>query len=181
MTPQVFKARVQGFSAALMCATILFLVYYMYSSFQRAYRFCFGEPELWADHWRVEDAAIIENSSRVSYFLIWSVVILLSAIATVAAIHLLNRCRKGLIFDAGTARSIQVLGGILVVAMIGDQVFGALELYLVTQHNPVHVELIRWQYDPTDFKTAALAVVLFMFGWVMRDAIEVEQTNKGFA
>lgn len=180
MTPQVFKARVQGFSAVLMGATVLFLVYYVYSSFQRAYRFCFGAPELWAGHWCVEDAAVIEHSSRVTYFLIWSVVILLSAIATVAAIHLLNRCRKGLIFDAGTARSIQVLGGILVVAMIGDQVFGALELYMVTQHNPVHVEPIKWQYDPTDFKTAALAVVLFMFGWVMREAIEVEQTNKGF-
>jgi hypothetical protein len=75
---------------------------------------------------------------------------------------------------------IQILGGLLIVAIIGDQFFGALELFLLTQHNPFYVEPIQWRYDPTDFKMAALASVLFMFGWVMRDTIEVGQTNKEF-
>ena len=89
MTPHVFKSRVQWFSTVLMGATILFLIYYLYRSFGRAYRFCFGEPERWANHWRVEEAAVIEQSTRATYFGVWVTVILLSTIATLAAIRLL--------------------------------------------------------------------------------------------
>ena len=180
MTPHVFKSRVQWFSTVLMGATILFLIYYLYRSFGRAYRFCFGEPERWANHWRVEEAAVIEQSTRATYFGVWVTVILLSAIATLAAIRLLYLCRQGRIFDVAAARTIQVFGILLVIAMIGDQVFGAVDLYLLTKHNLVQQEPIQWFYDPVDFKTMALALVMFLFGWVMRDAIEIDKTNKEF-
>ena len=180
MTPQVFKARVQSFATGLMGLTFLYLMYYIYISFWRAYRFCFGEPERWLTHWAVEHSAEIAHSTRMTYFAIWVAIILLSVFATVAGIALLNRCRRGLIFDARTARSVQVFGGLLVVAMVGDQVFGAVEMAIITQHNTVNNHPIAWAYDPSDFKSIALAVVLFMFGWVMKEAIEIEQTNKEF-
>lgn len=180
MSNQAFKNRVQAGSTVLMGVTCIYLVYYLYSSFSRAYRFCFGEPERWQNHWRVEDGAIIADWTRVQYFLIWAIVIVISAIATLVAIRLLNRCRKGLIFDSRTAQLLRVFGGILVLAMIADQIFGAVELNLLTKHNLVNVEPIRWAYDPVDYKTIVLALVLFLFGSVMREAIEIEKTNKEF-
>ena len=180
MTPQVFKARVQGFSTVMIALTSAYLVYYLYRSVGRAYRFSLGEPDMWINHWRVEDSAVIAQSTRVTYFCIWMFVILASTVAVIAALHLLNRCRKGLIFDAVTARAVQHVGGLLIIAMIADQLFGAVDWYLLTKHNLVNQESIQWAYDPTDYKTIALALVLFMFGWVMREAIEVEQTNKEF-
>lgn len=66
------------------------------------------------------------------------------------------------------------------VAMIADQIFGVVELYLLILHNPLVREPLQWLYDPTDFKTIALALVLLMLGWGMRDAMEIDQTSKGF-
>ncbi|WGI22632.1 DUF2975 domain-containing protein [Amylibacter sp. IMCC11727] len=180
MTPQVFKSRVQWFANVLMTVTTLYLIYYLYNAFLRAYRFCFGEPELWANHWRVEEAAVIEQSTRMTYFGVWVTVIVMSAVATLAALRLLNLCRQGRIFDAAVARTIQMFGILLIIAMIGDQVFGAVDLFLLTKHNPVQQEPIQWVYDSADFKTMALALVMFLFGWVMRDAIEIDKTNKEF-
>ena len=180
MTPETFKRRVQMSATGLMVLTTIYLLYYAYRSFKRAYRFSFGEPERWQNHWRVEADAVIEMSTRSMYFAVWATVIVLSIAAVIAGLHLLNRCRKGMIFDAGTARAIQWLGGLLVVAMLGDTVFAAVELYLLTLHNPVETLPIQFRYDPTDFKTISLAIVLTLFGWMMRGAMEIEQTNREF-
>ena len=160
MTPQQFKSRVQTAALVLMSVTSAYLVYYLYRSFRRIWRFTFGEPERWQTHWKVEEGVVIETATRMQFFVIWSVVILLSAVAIVAAILLLNRCRKGYLFDVGTARLIQWVGGLLVVAMVADTIFTAVELAIITRHNLDEVLPVAYRYDPTDLKTMTLAVEL---------------------
>ena len=53
MTSGQFKTRLQSAALALMAVTSFYLVYYLYRSFHRAWRFSFGEPERWQTHWRV--------------------------------------------------------------------------------------------------------------------------------
>ncbi len=156
------------------------LVYFTYSSFRRAIRFSFGEPERWNEHWRVDPGTVIELAPRISYFLFWSVVILASVMAFVVGLYILNRCRQGLVFDAKTARGVHYLGAVLAFAMAIDQVFQAMDVYLVTRFNIAGPDPIAWVYDPSDIKTFLLAVILFLFGWVMRKGIEVDRENRGF-
>lgn len=156
------------------------LVYYTYNSFFHAYRFCFGEPDRWNTHWQVDAGTAIEMGPRLGYFLFWSMIILASVAAFVVGLYVLNRCRKGLVFDAQTARGVHLLGAVLMFAMAIDQVFKAMDTYLITRFNIAGPEAIRWFYDPSDVKTFLLAVILFLFGWVMRKGIEVDRENRGF-
>lgn len=180
MSPQIFKSRVTVGATILMVGTIGYLIHYTYSSFHRAFRFCFGEPERWQNHWRVEETAVIEMSTRMTYFAIWISVVLLSIAGTLVALHLLNRVRRGHIFDAPNSRILQWAGAVLVLAMLADTVFGSVELYLITSHNTVTIEPIRFAFDASDMKVMVLGIVLFMFGWVLRDTIELDQIHRGF-
>lgn len=154
-------------------------VYYTGSSFFRAYRFSFGEPDRWNTHWRVDPGTVIEFPARLGYFTFWGLVVLASVAAYVAGLHLLNRVRRGLIYDRGTAASIRRLGLVLAFAMVLDQVYQSMDLWLITRFN-AEPHPVYWAYDPSDLKTLAMAVLLCLFGWVMRDSIAIEQENRGF-
>jgi len=156
------------------------LMYYSYKSFFRAYRFSFGAPDRWNTHWLVDEGAMIATGQRLLYFSIWASVILASIAAFIAGLHLLNRCRKGLIFTEATARAIQGLGGILAFAMVIDQMFQAADAYLITLSNADGPNPIAWFYDPSDIKTFVMAVILYLFGWVMRVSIWIDAENRGF-
>lgn len=180
MIPEVSLSRIRKGATVLMALVGLELIYYTYKSFFRAYRFSFGEPERWNTHWLVDEGSMIMFGQRLGYFSIWTIVILASVAAFIAGIVLLNRCRKGLIFDEGTANTIRTLGLILAFAMLIDQAFQAADAYLITLSNAEGPRSIQWFYDPSDIKTFIMAVILILFGWVMRISISVDQENKEF-
>ena len=156
------------------------LIHYTYDAFSRAIRFSFGEPDRWNTHWRVDAGTVIEMSPRIGYFIFWALVILASIAAIFVGLYVLNRCRKGLVFDAKTARGVHLLGAVLTFAMVLDQMFAAMDIYLITRFNVAGPEAIRWAYDPSDLKMVSLAIILLLFGWVMRKGIEVDRENRGF-
>ena len=177
---ETFLRRARKGALILMILVAAETVYYTWDSFRQAWRFSFGEPERWHTHWRVDDGTVIETGARIGYFSIWAVVILLSVAAFLAGLHLLNRCRKGFFFDEGTAQAVRLLGGVLAIAMIVDQMFQSADAWLLTRFNAGGPEPIAWFYDPSDIKTFSMAVILFLFGSVMRKAMDVEQENRGF-
>ena len=174
------KKRTQIGSAILMIIVAGYLIHYTYRAFYRAWRFCFGEPDRWTNLWFVEPDAVIEISTRAWYFGLWSAAIFASVIATLAAVYLLNRVRIGLMFDDISARSIQWVGGLFILAMLVDTIFGFFDRYLLTLHNQEHRVPVQFLYDPSDIKLTILAIVIFLFGWVMRAAVKIEQENKGY-
>jgi len=155
-------------------------IYYTYRSFARAIRFSFAEPERWNTHFRVDAGTVIEMGPRIGYFVFWGLVILASVAAFIVGLYILNRCRQGLLFDERTAKGIHLLGAVLAFAMVIDQVFQSMDIYLITRFNIAGPGPIAWNYDPSDIKTFSLAVILFLFGWVMRKGIEVDRENRGF-
>ena len=155
-------------------------VYYAYRAFSRGWRFSFGDPERWNSHWRVDPGTVIEMAPRVGYFAIWTVVVLSSLLCFLVGLYLLNRVRKGLVFDRHSAETVRVLGLCLAAAMVIDQVYQAADAYLITRFNAAGPEPIRWFYDPSDIKSGILAVILILFGWIMRRGIEIAQENRGF-
>jgi hypothetical protein len=155
-------------------------IYYTQRMIYRALRFCFFEPDRWANHRLVEPDAVIPMAARIQYFGIWIAVILASILCFAIALYVLNRVRQGLIFDPRTARGIAWLGASLAFALAFDQVFAAVDLHLLTRFNPLDVIPIHWNYDPSDYKAIALGLILFLFGAVMRRAIEVARENEGY-
>ena len=173
-------ARVRLGALILMIGVAAETIHYTWKSFRRAWRFCFGEPERWNTHWMVDEGAVIETGQRLLYFSIWSAIILASIAAFIAGLLLLERCRRGLIFTEGTARAIRRLGAILAFAMFFDMVFQAMDAWLITYSNAEYVRPIAWFYDPSDIKTFFMAVILFLFGWVMQQSLQVDRENRGF-
>jgi len=174
------RNRIQKGAVVLMAAVSAYLVYYTFHSFRRAIRFCFGEMERWNEIDFVENDAVIEMSTRYMYFGLWAAAISFSMAGIIAGLYLLNRVRIGFLFDDISARSIQIFGAVTVLAMIVDTIFGVFDLYLLTLHNAENRYGLQYLYDPSDLKTAMLASVMFMFGWVMREAVNIENENKGF-
>jgi hypothetical protein len=180
MAVSKLRARVQKFAMVLMGLVSVYLVYYTYHSFRRAIRFCFSEPDRWTNLRIVDADAVIATGTRYTYFGLWTAAIVFSMAGIIAGLYLLNRVRIGFFFDEVSSRSIQIFGAITVVAMVVDTIFGAFDLYLLTLHNAEDRYPIQYLYDPSDLKTALLASVMFVFGWVMREAVLIERENKGY-
>ncbi len=174
------RTHIQKGAVVLMAAVSVYFVYYTWHSFRRAIRFCYGEMERWNNVQIVENDAVIEMSTRHIYFGLWAAAIVFSMAGILAGLYLLNRVRIGFLFDEISARSIQIFGAVTVLAMGVDTIFGFFDLYLLTLHNADHQFPVQYMYDPSDLKTAVLASVMFMFGWVMREAVKIERENKEF-
>jgi len=167
-------------SVALMFILTAELLRYGYRAIGRAWRFSFGEPERWNTHWAVDAGTVIEMGARTSYFALWISVIAASILSTLIALYILNRTRRFLIFDVRTANALRWLGLTLAFAMAYDQLFQAVDLYLVTRFNAAGPEPIRWNYDPSDFKSFIMGILLFLFGWIMLKGIDVARENEEY-
>jgi len=172
-------ARVRFCALLLMLGVGAEMLRYTHHSLNRALTFSFWEPERWNSHHLVDACAAIGMGPRIGYFAIWGIVILLSVLAFLAALHLLNLVRQGQIFELRTANAVRRLGLILAIAMVTDLVFHALDPWLLTRSNAEPLQ-VRWGYDPSDIKTLSMATILFLFGWVMRQSIYVDRENREF-
>ncbi|MEL6617851.1 MAG: DUF2975 domain-containing protein [Pseudomonadota bacterium] len=153
---------------------------YAYDSVHRAWRFSFGDPQRWNAHWAVDAGTMIGMGPRTGYFILWIAVVLASLLCFAIGLYLLNRIRRLQLFDMRTALTVRALGLALAFAMAFDQVFQAVDLYLVTRFNANGPEPIMWRYDPSDIKTFSIGILMFLFGWIMHKGIDVARENKGF-
>ena len=172
-------ARVKVGALILMIVVAVEMIRYVITSLDRAVSFSFWEPEKWNTHHLVDPDAVIQMGQRIGYFAVWGLIILLSTFAFLAALQLLNNVRGGRIFHAKTAVYVSRLGLILAIAMVADLIFHALDPWLITLSNSEPLQ-IRWGYDPSDIKTLIMAIILFLFGWVMRQGIEIDRENSEF-
>lgn len=171
--------RVRLGALLLMLGVAAELIRYSFRSFDRALTFSFQKQELWNNHRWVDPGTTIELGARVGYFAIWTIIIFLSILSFLSALHLLNHVRKGRVFDIRSAQAIRRLGLVLGTAMVADLIFHAFDPWLITRFNAEPLP-IRWGYDPSDIKTLVMAMILFLFGWVMRESIDIELEHKGF-
>ncbi len=175
-----FEKRVRIGATLVMILVALEMVRYGYRAFRRAYRFSFGEPKRWNEHWMVDAGTQVETGLRLGYFTFWCVVILASIATFVAAIYLLNALRRGEIFTDVTARRVQWVGGLLVFSMAIDTVFMMFDAYLITFGNADGPSPIALVYDPSDPKSATMGAILFLFGRVMMQATEIEREHREY-
>ncbi len=179
MAHERFMARVQLGALLLMIGVAVELIRYTYRSFDRALTFAFWEPDRWNKHHLVDPGTVIELGARLGYFAIWGTIIVLSILSFLAGLHVLNQVRKGLVFDERVARALRWLGMILGLTMAADLMYHAIDPWLITRYNAEPLPL-RWGYDPSDIKTFALTMILFLFGWVMQQSIEIDRQNREF-
>lgn len=154
--------------------------YYTGRGLYRAARFCFLQPDRWNNHQLVDPEVVITLGPRIAYFVCWAGIILASTVVMIAGLYLLNRIRRGLIFDEISARGLKWVGGSLAVALILDQVFQAFDRYLITMSNIDGPLPVRWFYDPSDFKSISIGFILLLLGEVMRRGIQAQRENQEY-
>ncbi|MDJ0628420.1 MAG: DUF2975 domain-containing protein [Rhodobacter sp.] len=180
MNASQFEKRVRIGSVAVMILVGLELLRYSYTAFARAYRFCFGDPARWNEHWMVDAGTQVGTGLRLGYFSFWSAVILASVAVFIAALFLLNALRRGEIFTEITAHRVQWVGGLLVFAMAFDTVFMMFDAFLISFGNAAGPRPIAYVYDPSDLKSATMGAILFLFGRVMVQAIEIDREYQEY-
>lgn len=179
MTNDKTISRVRTGGLILMIGVAAEMIRYVYTSFDRALTFSFWDPTRWNTHNLVDPDTVISIGSRIGYFAIWGLIIVLSVAAFLAGLYLLNFVRQGKLFHSQSAAAVSWLGLILAIAMIADLIFHAIDPWLITRANADPLP-IRWGYDPSDIKTLIMALILFLFGWVMRESIQIEQENSEY-
>ena len=180
MSVQSFKQKVQFGAGALMIPTAIYLIYYIYESFSRFIARSFTHPEFWENHWMIDEGIKLSLNVRVIYFFGWMPTIIASIISILFGLYILNRLRKGLFFDMRTAWAVQMLGGMSVLVIILDTIMESITVVLITSQNADGGWRLAYQYDPTDIKSLILAAVIFTFGWMMREAMMIDQEHKEY-
>ena len=180
MPAEAFKRKAQVGAGVLMLPVGVYLIYYIYESLSRFISRSFTHPEWWYTHWMVDEGIKAALATRTLYFVGWMPIIIVSAMSTIAGLYLLNRIRKGLFFDLHTGWAIQMLGGLSVVTIILDTIMEAVSVVLITSQNADGGLPFRYQYDPTDIKMLILSIVIFIIGWIMREAIMIDQENREY-
>jgi len=172
-------SRVRLGALVLMLGVGAEMLRYTYRSFERALNFCFWKPEHWNTHYLMDADIVVEMGPRIIYFSAWGTIILLSVLAFLASLYLLSHVWRGQIFELQAAKAMTWLGLVLGIAMVADLIFHAADHWLLTLPNAEPLG-IRWGYDPSDIKTLVMAAVLFLFGWVVRQSIEIDRENREF-
>jgi len=90
------------------------------------------------------------------------------------------RINRGDIFDRVNARLLSWLGLVVILSVVSDQICAALDPWLLSWLIERGALALRWAYDPSDYKAMTLGVVIFVFGWVLRAAMDVETEHRGF-
>ena len=174
------KQRVMFWSGIMMFPTAGYLIYYIYESLTRFISRSFTHPEFWNNHWMIDKGVSLSLTTRTTYFFGWMPVIALSCLSIMVGLYLLNRMRNGLFFNVGTARAVQILGATSILTVILDTFMESATVVLITAQNADGGKSLAYQYDPTDIKALVLHLVILTFGWMMREAIEIDQEHKEF-
>jgi|GEM_PF-2092009 len=180
MSVQSFKQKVQFGAGVLIVPMALYLAYYIYESFSRFISRSFTHPEFWENHWMIDEGVKLSLNIRIMYFIGWMPTIITSIVSIGFALYLLNRLRKGLFFDTRTAWAVQMVGALGVAVIVFDTIMESVSATLMTSLNADGGWPLQYQYDPTDIKSLILTLVIFAFGWMMGEAIKIDQEHKGY-
>ena len=181
MSSQDRIRRIQFLSTALICLAVAFMAYHLWTYLSLIIPLAFTEPGMLQRWFGYPNAdIIIPLSTRIVYFLA-TLIPNLAAIGAVAfGIRLMLHFRNIEFFERETISTIRKVG-ICLVALAFSAVLATVFINpWVTQHNPAGALPLNFRISTSDLGYLLAGTLLFIIGWVMGEALKIQEENKAF-
>ncbi|MDG1067425.1 MAG: hypothetical protein P8P40_03465 [Sulfitobacter sp.] len=173
--------RIRSLSSLAMIIMLPMMIYYPYEALSWNLQLSFLDWGRWArDNSWVHPFAEIPLSTRILFFTIWAIPVLLGVIGYLAGFSALILLRRGVVFDQQIARRITLMGSMIFSSSALALLAGAVSPMIRSWHNPDGPLPLRFWYDSGNIGLAFCGLAFLFLGLVMREAIKIARENEEF-
>ncbi|NNE51117.1 MAG: hypothetical protein HKN30_01790 [Sulfitobacter sp.] len=174
-------SRIYKLATIAMILMLPMLIYYPYEALSWNLELSFLDPGRWTrnDRWVHPDAQIA-FSTRIVFFCLWLVPVILGWFAYLVGFSLLWLLRSGAVFDLRIADRLVWMGLLIAGSACTSLFAGALSPMIRSWHNPEGPLPLRFWYDSGNIGLAFSGLAFFFLGIVMREAIKIARENEEF-
>ena len=173
--------RIRNLSTVAMIVMLPMLIYYPYEALSWNLELSFLDLGKWTrnDSWVHPDAQIAMGT-RVVFFSIWAIPVLLGVLGYLSGFSALLLLRRGIVFDQRVARGLTRMGIFVFLSSALSLVAGAVSPMIRSWHNPDGPLPLRFWYDSGNFGLAFCGLAFLFLGLVMQEAIRIARENEEF-
>ncbi|QUJ75128.1 DUF2975 domain-containing protein [Sulfitobacter albidus] len=164
-----------------MVVLVPMLIYYPIREFGWLLELSFLDPFAWTrdDAW-VDPTAQIAMGTRIAFFVVWMLPILIGWLAYLAAFSVLTLLWRGIVFDERIARRLQWMGWGTIASAVLMLVAGSLSPMIRSWHNADGPLPLRLWMDVDKLALGFSGLAFLFFGLVMQHAIRIARENEEF-
>lgn len=171
--------RIRRLATIAMIVMLPMMLYYPYHALSWNLEVSFLDPGKWTrnDRWVDRDAQIA-MTTRIVFFTMWAVPVVLGFLGYVAGFWALILLRQGIVFDTRISRRLSVMGIMIFSSSTLALLAGALSPMVRSWHNADGPLLLRFWYSSGDVGLAFCGLAFLFLGLVMREAIRIARENE---
>ena len=173
--------RIRLMSTVAMVIMLPMLIYYPYEGLSWNLELSFLDWGKWTrnDAWVSRDAEI-PLSTRIVFFTVWLIPVLLGWCAYLIGFSLLILLRRGVIFDTRVAGRLTWMGTMIFLSSTLSLAAGAVSPMIRSWHNPDGPLPLRFWYSSGNLGLVFSGLAFLFLGLVLREAIRISRENEAF-
>ncbi len=181
MAPLNRTARIKTLSTALIALGGVFLIYFVWRYVTFVVPLAFGDDGMLQRWFGYEDHAThIPLSTRLVYFIMTLLPNLAAVAAVLIGIRLMFHFRAEQYFHARTISTLRHIGLALMI-LAATAIFATIAINpWVTQHRPEGALPFNFHIGTYDLGYLLAGILVYIVGWVMGEALKIQQENEGF-
>lgn len=172
---------IRNLSTFAMIIMLPMMLYYPYEALSWNLEMSFLDPGMWTrnDSW-VDRNAVIATSTRVVFFTLWAVPVVVGCLGYVSGFSMLILLRRGIVFDQRIAWRLSAMGVLIFCSSTAALFAGAMSPMIRSWHNAGGPLPLRFWYSSGDIGLAFCGLAFLFLGLVMREAIKIARENEEF-
>jgi|TARA_B110000908_G_scaffold137892_1_gene163758 hypothetical protein len=173
--------RIRKLSTIAIIVMLPMMFYYPYHALSWSLELSFLDMGKWTrnDRWVDRDAQIA-MTTRIVFFTMWAVPVVLGFVGYVAGFWALLFLRKGIVFDVRISRRLTIMGLMIFSSSTLALLAGALSPMVRSWHNADGPLPLRFWYNSGNIGLAFCGLAFLFLGLVMREAIRIARENEEF-
>ncbi|WP_299023898.1 hypothetical protein [uncultured Sulfitobacter sp.] len=173
--------KIRTLSTFAMILMLPMMLYYPYQAMVWNLNLSFLDQGAWTrnDVW-VDVDAQIATATRVVFFVVWTIPVVLGSLSYLLAFMTLVLVRQGIVFDYRVARRLRLLGIFVFSSSVSSLLGGAISPMIRSWHNADGPLALRFWYNSSEIGMAFCGLAFLFWGIVMREAIRIARENEEF-
>lgn len=172
------ETHVKLLAAISFVGVLVFALYYPYRFFNWMWVLDFSGPKGWQVLYFVENDVEVPFLTRLAHFVMWLPSLIATQISLLAALYLIWRVYRQIVFEMQTITALQIAGIAAAVGAACNLLAGSFDGWLLTRFNSDENFPIRFRLESGEMGVLLTGIGLFLLAWVTRLALMKRTENS---